>query len=684
MSNVQHIYKGSGAPGFAPAEEGHHYVDITNKIHYVSVGTATDADWIQVGSTPTGSANTISRYDSSGLLDSANGWTYDTTLKGVSQNITFQPNNLGGATFNNHSIAFDPLQNSPNESYNWENKYIDIDPNSTGFSIGSGGNFGSIYNLFFNHQGTSNIGNINFITQSYALGNGTDAISVNGVAYIFGFGVINANVTVTGPFQGYGFQPNVNAAATVNSYVQAFYDAATFSTPVAGYSSLNLGPQIAGIKNNSNYSGVSINPSIPVFTGNAGFTGIGIFPNLGTFNSGSFQGIVMNPAITSMSSGGFIGYSASPTIGNTKNATGIDINMSNVTPYPGAKSSLTVQDLFIESLTNGDNNNISIEYVNDGTAGSETAVLVLNAITVHIQSGVSTATQVRAAILANVTLAANLSVTITGVGSNPQVTYGPTNFAGGEAVGNVKAANFQGDVNINGAFSFTGALAVGKIQAFASQALTDGGGAPSSVHTLITAPTIADNLTVANADLLGVNTAALITIGTNSVVTTGFIGIAALGLPAVLSMGAGSTVDLIEGAIFALSLDSGAAGGTVDTVALCRSLAIPNGATTVNKLYGYDFRLPFGPVGTKHWGFYTDVDCDNWFKGSLKIGGTAGSTDQVTNTDIGLEVEDAFIVIGRGDTTARNAKTAINGAIWYNTTTDKFQGYAGGVWTDLN
>jgi len=49
-----------------------------------------------------------------------------------------------------------------------------------------------------------------------------------------GFGQFNANVNISGPIQGYGFQTNINAAATMSSttYTQAFYDAANFATAV--------------------------------------------------------------------------------------------------------------------------------------------------------------------------------------------------------------------------------------------------------------------------------------------------------------------------------------------------------------------------------------------------------------------------------------------------------------------
>ena len=45
-----HITRGSGAPVAAPTQIGEHYVDTTNKIHYLSVGLSTPSDWVQVGS----------------------------------------------------------------------------------------------------------------------------------------------------------------------------------------------------------------------------------------------------------------------------------------------------------------------------------------------------------------------------------------------------------------------------------------------------------------------------------------------------------------------------------------------------------------------------------------------------------------------------------------------------------
>lgn len=46
---AQHIFSGSGAPTSAPSGVGHHYIDTTADLSYISVGTTSSADWIQTG-----------------------------------------------------------------------------------------------------------------------------------------------------------------------------------------------------------------------------------------------------------------------------------------------------------------------------------------------------------------------------------------------------------------------------------------------------------------------------------------------------------------------------------------------------------------------------------------------------------------------------------------------------------
>jgi len=210
--------------------------------------------------------------------------------------------------------------------------------------------------------------------------------------------------------------------------------------------------------------------------------------------------------------------------------------------------------------------------------------------------------------------------------------------------------------------------------------LVDGGGNPTSAHSLISGLTVAANDVLTTADTFGINTAALINIGANASVGTSFVGVAALGLPAVLTMASGSTIDKVSGAVFALSLDASASGGTADIVSLCRSIAIPNGVTTVNRLYGYQAELPFGDPGTLSWGLYSNNFQNNWMYGALKIGGTAGSTDTTSNSDVRLEVEGGAFRLPNMDTTARNAMTALAGMVIFNTSTSAMEYYNGTSW----
>lgn len=101
-------------------------------------------------------------------------------------------------------------------------------------------------------------------------------------------------------------------------------------------------------------------------------------------------------------------------------------------PLSDVAGTLVLQDLTYTGLSgNADDNDTTIEYVDDGTAGSETVGVVGQAITVHMEDGVSTATQIKAAIDGTPAAAALVSIAISGTGSNPQDAVAPTNLSGG-------------------------------------------------------------------------------------------------------------------------------------------------------------------------------------------------------------------------------------------------------------
>jgi len=165
-----------------------------------------------------------------------------------------------------------------------------------------------------------------------SIGNGTDAITIEGMSWIMGFGGFAANVTIDGPLQGYGFQPNVNAAATMttNAYMTAFYDNANIDcTMLAGHTSFNAAPSLANVPNNNQYIGLNVIPDITAFTGNASFNGVSIAGNYPTMNLNSnWNGVNINPTIVS-----------------ARYAAGLQVSMDNVTAYAGVQSTLTIQDL---------------------------------------------------------------------------------------------------------------------------------------------------------------------------------------------------------------------------------------------------------------------------------------------------------------------------------------------------
>jgi hypothetical protein len=196
-----------------------------------------------------------------------------------------------------------------------------------------------------------------------------------------------------------------------------------------------------------------------------------------------------------------------------------------------------------------------------------------------------------------------------------------------------------------------------------------------------------DGVTTANADMIGVNTASLMLFEEDSVTTSGVlaVGACALGLPAVVTTETNSIVEHVRAALFALSLDSvGSTGGTIENLVACRAVAIPNGITTVDRYIAYEADLPFGGLNADDsWGLHVSADIYNYMRGSLVIGSTQEKT---TNSSVGLEVAGTTkaVLFPRLTSTQRNALTAVDGMVIYNTTSDHLQVRAGGTWQNLH
>lgn len=292
----------------------------------------------------TGSADTFAGYDGSGVQYSLPGWALN-GLDGAQVGQTYAPaGGAGGSSLHTFGLNVEPTANSPDRQITLMAMNVDLDTASSGFTFGTNGNAARIFSLQFAHVGTGNSGEINFINNYFNLGNGTDPIDVNGISYSYGFGNINAGVTMSGNIQGYGFQPSVNASAVIDTgtAVIGFYENANFGCAVNSYISFQAGPTLASINNNNNYQGVIINPSITTFTGNAGFFGLVVTPTLGTLGTNGFQGVNVNPTITTAGANQAIaGYFSSQNITGSNKYAGYfegDVNVTGSLTFGGALS----------------------------------------------------------------------------------------------------------------------------------------------------------------------------------------------------------------------------------------------------------------------------------------------------------------------------------------------------------
>lgn len=94
-----------------------------------------------------------------------------------------------------------------------------------------------------------------------------------------------------------------------------------------------------------------------------------------------------------------------------------------------AAPGIVIQDLLYISKSASPTTTISVTYTGGGTAGAELVTVNGTAITVQIQSGVSTATQIRTAVIASVAATALVYTILSGVGSNTQVSVSVTNLS---------------------------------------------------------------------------------------------------------------------------------------------------------------------------------------------------------------------------------------------------------------
>jgi hypothetical protein len=91
-------------------------------------------------------------------------------------------------------------------------------------------------------------------------------------------------------------------------------------------------------------------------------------------------------------------------------------------------------------------------------------------------------------------------------------------------------------------------------------------------------------------------------------------------------------------------------------------------------------------AGVQLWGItntHNDSTYATEFQIRTRVAGAIGSRFSVTG-NVNIDGTTTALVLSRLTTTQQNALTGVNGMIIYNTSTNKFRGYAGGAWVDLH
>lgn len=575
-----------------------------------------------------GNANAFAGFDNSGNLYSIPGFNIDTTSGGLNEELTEHPNNVvGGFTANTFNVAFEPLQNSPDDDWNIQLINVNFDNANSGFSQGTNGEAATILSLSVANPGTGPIGALSQLKMYYNMGNGTDPLTIKGLAYSFGFADVNDNVTIDGQFQGYDFQPHIHSGAigTSNFNMYAFNDGAQVDIPVNSYNSMSLGPHILAINNNNNYNGVVVNPVIPTLSGNAGVTGYGFYPDVTTTGAtGQVIGINMGPTIGTL--GANANYQA-VAVSGTITTMGSNSNLNGFSWFPNVTTSHgTINGIQISPNISGGDANFTGLQINPNGGATLTTV---QGISINLNS--------------------------------------------------VNTAEPQGPVGIN---------SDSRLQVNASTQLKSA--QTFQIGTRIEHEfTVPLGSPVTGTDELGLNLAGDFLVQDN--VANGIIGIGfnSVGFIADMAVAATKTVDTITVFLPACALpDPGfTTGGNVTEFHMIREFAPLSQGGTINitNLYGFKIDSLFGDFGTSAanaWGLYLDTTANNYIASSMAFGTT---TKKVTNSSVAIEIGGTTraVVFTNVTTTQKNSLTALPGMQVFDTTLNQMSYYNGSTWINF-
>lgn len=565
------------------------------------------ASWVDVSPTPTGTANTFAGFDALGDLAPIPGWAWDNVTDGAYVVTGYDPT-LGGLTTHNFQTEYNPTSDTVND-ITMERLTGVIGSDNAGFYLGdpvTGQGGLTVLNLSTRPVYQGDFGYNNLLTLTPEVGAGVHPVSghtLTGIAMYPYF----APLSTLENFKGNVINFNSSAGSAIQNYY-GFVSGVTIAEPMGGsynaFSAFDNLDDVAGDVRifNSNVNAGDINSfsgsQVGGTFGNIANYASGYYANVQAAASNGHTGFADGSQYVLLT-GTYQGFSSSAVLTNTP---GANIFNSSV--------QIPLSTGIVKAFNDGSNLTTGTDY------NSASFTPTLGTLSGYYQG-------------------ININPTITSAGNASGISVSMQNVT---ASGNKFAIQANGNINFDGGRFFQGSEIVTPV---------DGGGQPNTINSMISSVNVPANSTTANADIIGLNTAQILTLGANSTTTSGpfGLGMATLAFPTVLTMNTGATLDHINAAVFAVSLDAANTGGTVDEMNLARTTAIPQGGSqTITNLRGYYADLPFGDPGTNSWGVYTKDFPENFFEGAVKIGGTPGSTDKSTSGTPGLEVENYVLL----------------------------------------
>jgi hypothetical protein len=161
--------------------------------------------------------------------------------------------------------------------------------------------------------------------------------------------------------------------------------------------------------------------------------------------------------------------------------------------------------------------------------------------------------------------------------------------------------------------------------------------------------------------------------------------------------GAGSTVSVLDEGVTitsnVTSLNFVGSGVTASNTANAVTVTISSGGTPGGSNTQVQFNDSGSFAGNANFTFdktSSNLTVNGNVIANSFVSNASGTPTLSSNTDIRLTATGTVIVtqtpfrVASYTTTQRNGLTATNGDLIYNSTTNKFQGYAGGTWVDLH